>query len=62
MHIVDSASFRELILYTSAAPEPLDDDDIPHRTYTQKILIKRYGTEIKKLRNDLQVRIYILCV
>ncbi|KAI9061182.1 hypothetical protein FKP32DRAFT_1545037, partial [Trametes sanguinea] len=32
----------------------LEESDIPHRTATQKILIERYGKEIKKLRDDLQ--------
>ncbi|KAJ3002031.1 hypothetical protein NUW54_g6071 [Trametes sanguinea] len=56
--IVDSDTFRDLIIYTSTAPEPLDDDDIPHRTQTHKILIERYADEIKKLRADLQLSIH----
>ncbi|KAL7282477.1 hypothetical protein ACG7TL_003948 [Trametes sanguinea] len=54
IQIVDSESFRELILYTSTAPDPLEDGDIPHRTQAHKILIERYANEIKKLRSDLQ--------
>ncbi|CDO72044.1 hypothetical protein BN946_scf184943.g79 [Trametes cinnabarina] len=55
IQIVDSESFRELILYTSTAPDPLEDGDIPHRTQAHKILIERYANEIKKLRSDLQI-------
>ncbi|KAJ2985876.1 hypothetical protein NUW54_g9999 [Trametes sanguinea] len=54
IQIVDSEALRDLILYASTAPELLEEGDIPHRTHMHKLLIKRYASEIQKLRHDLQ--------
>lgn len=57
---MDSNSFREMLMFASMAPKPLEDSDILRRTHLHLQLLKTYESDIKELRKDLQVSILIV--
>ncbi|KAM5532394.1 hypothetical protein V8D89_009926, partial [Ganoderma adspersum] len=55
INVVENDLFREVIRYASTSPIPLQDKDIPHRTYAHSLIISEYESAIQDLRRDLQV-------
>ncbi|KAJ2994371.1 hypothetical protein NUW54_g7561 [Trametes sanguinea] len=54
INVVESPFFREIIRFASTSPHVLTDKDILHRTHAHDLIVKEYGLEIKRLREELK--------
>ncbi|CDO69266.1 hypothetical protein BN946_scf185042.g168 [Trametes cinnabarina] len=54
IQVIESEWFQKVIIYASTSPRPLTDADIPHRTQMHNVLIRKYETEIRRIREELQ--------
>nr|VWO95490.1 Lmo0415 protein [Ganoderma boninense] len=54
LNVVENPLFRELLIYASASPTVLTDEDILHRTLANTILNEEYEREIRELREELK--------